>query len=385
MSVRLLLGHVAVGLLGALVMYVVVRLLAPEIFDADLRREARARIGLGPGPGIAEDFAATVDQALVAGAIIGGLVAAALGAYVALRVGRSLERVREGTRRIAAGDYTADVPVPTETELAEVARGVNTLGAALAETEARRLRLLGEVAHEMRTPIAIIDGYVEGMIDGVLPPDQEHLSQVATEARRLRRLSDDLSSLSRAEEGRLGFHPRRLDLRDAVREPAERLRTQAVDAGLEFRSELGSEDLVVEADPDRIAQVVTNLVGNAIRATPRGGSITLGCRRRGGAAVLEVSDTGEGIEAAHLGQVFERFYRVPGRRGAGEGTGSGIGLTIARSIAELHGGELTASSEGPGRGATFTLSVPLAGPGPVEASPEGGPDVVEDPPAGGAP
>ena len=122
MSVRLLVGHVVVGLIGALVMYGMVRLMAPEIFDANLRREARARIGLGPGPGIAEDFAFAVDQALIIGAVSGILAATAVGIFVALRVGRSLEGVREGTRRIAAGDYRADVPVPVETELAEVAR-----------------------------------------------------------------------------------------------------------------------------------------------------------------------------------------------------------------------------------------------------------------------
>lgn len=359
MSVRLLLGHVAVGLLGALVMYLVVRLLAPEIFDAELRRLARARIGLGPGPGIAEDFAATVNQALLVGAISGTLVAAALGAFVALRVNRSLDRVREGARRMAAGDYRADVPEPVETELAEVVRDVNTLGAALAETETRRVRLLGEVAHEMRTPLTIIDGYIEGMIDGVLPTDRDHLTEVAVEARRLRRLSDDLSSLSRAEEGRLRFNPQRLDLRDVVGEAAERLRTQAEDAGLGYTVELDPRPLMVFADADRIAQVATNLVGNAIRATPPGGSITVAARIDGDAAVVDVTDDGEGIEPEHLAHVFERFYRVPGRRSGGDATGSGIGLTIARTIAELHGGTLAATSAGAGHGATFSCRIPL--------------------------
>ena len=360
MSFRLLLGHVAVGLLGAVIMYVVVRLLAPEIFDADLRREARARIGLGPGPGIAEDFAVSVDRALVVGLVVGSLVAAALGAYVALTVGRTLERVREGTRRIAAGDYAADVPIPSELELAEVARDVNTLGAALAETESRRLRLLGEVAHEMRTPLTVIDGYIEGMIDGVLPADREHLTDVAVEARRLRRLSDDLSSLSRAQEGRLHFNPQRLDLRDVVGQAAERLRSQAEDAGIDYRVVVGDAPLVVLADADRLAQVGTNLVGNAIRATPSGGTVTVMVRGDGDAAVVDVTDDGEGIAPEHLDHVFERFYRVPGRRATGDATGSGIGLTIARAIAGLHDGTLTAASPGPGRGATFTFRMPLA-------------------------
>ena len=356
MSFRLLVGHVGVGLLGALVMYGVVRVLAPQIFDAELRRVARAELGVGPGPGVAEDFARSVDQALIVGLLAGTLVAVGGGVFVAIRVNRTVDRVREGARRFAAGDYSADVPVPVETELAEMAHDINTLGAALAATEARRLRLLGEVAHEMRTPLTIIDGYVEGMIDGLLPPDPEHLTQMAHETRRLRRLSDDLSSLSRAEEGHLAFNPHPLDLRDAVRGAAERLRSQAVDAGVTLVVDLAHDPIPVVADADRISQVVTNVVGNAIAATPAGGVITVQGRLGDAEGVIRVRDTGKGIAADDLPHVFERFFRVDGA----EGTGSGIGLTIARTIAGMHDGTLTATSDGLGHGATFTLRIPLA-------------------------
>lgn len=367
-STRLVLSHMAVAAVAAVTTFVVVRALAPALFDASLRRSQQLGGQAGRGPGgagaagygmaLRDEFAHAVDQALAAGALAGTVVAAALGIVVALGLGRSLTRLREATRRIAAGDYAARVTLPAETELAAVAEDVNTLGASLAETEGRRVRLLGEVAHEMRTPLTVIDGYVEGMIDGILPADAESLAQVGAETRRLRRLSDDLSALSRAEEGRVALTRTPLDLGALARDAAERLRSQADDAGLTL--EVAATDRVmVDADADRLAQVVTNLVGNAMRATPPGGWIRVGCTASGDTATLAVSDSGEGLAPDQLERVFERFHRVPGRRTVSSDCGSGIGLTIARGLARAHGGDLVAASAGRGRGATFTLTLPL--------------------------
>ena len=260
---------------------------------------------------------------------------------------------------MAKGRYDVPVPLPREAELADLAADVNTLGRALAETEARRVRLLGEVAHEMRTPLTVIDGYVEGMIDGILPATPTELGQVSDEVRRLRRLSEDLTALSRAEEGRLSLSAREIDLGEVVAGAAERLRPQVEDAGLTLVVDPGPVRLGLVADPDRIAQVVTNLIGNALRATDPGGSVTLACRREGDDAVVRVTDTGVGLDAADLERVFERFYRAPGRRADSHDTGSGIGLTIARGIVRAHEGDLVAESAGRGRGATFTIRLPL--------------------------
>lgn len=364
LSTRLVLSHILVAAVAALTTFFVVRTLAPGLFDQSLMR-MQQRGGRGPGGGMGtmglrDEFARAVDQSMLTGAVVGIAVAAGLGAWAAWRLTRSLGRLREGTRRIAAGEYGVRVPEPAEIELAEVAGDVNTLGEALAETEARRMRLLGEVAHEMRTPLTVIDGYVEGMIDGVLPTDAETLTQLSGETRRLRRLSEDLSALSRAEEGRLALTLERRDLREIVQAAAERLRAQTDDAGLAFSIETGAEPLPVDADVDRIAQLVTNLVGNAIRATPEGGRVAVACVRHHDQAVVSVRDTGEGIDPEHLSQIFERFYREPGRRTSASDSGSGIGLTIARSIARLHRGDLVGASAGKGHGATFTLTLPLA-------------------------
>jgi histidine kinase len=237
---------------------------------------------------------------------------------------------------------------------------VGTMAERLADTEARRVRLLGEVGHEMRTPLTVIDGQVEAMIDGVLPASAENLAVVAAESRRLQRLAADLSALSRAEEGRVNLDRQPANLGELVAGAVERLRPQTDDAGIELRC-APAGGVRVEVDSDRIAQVVTNLVGNAIRATPTGGLITVTCSQEGPEAVVRVCDTGEGIAAPELERVFERFYRVPDRRSTGRESGSGIGLTIARQLAEAHGGSLTAESAGKGLGATFTLRLP-AGP-----------------------
>jgi len=360
LSVRLVLSHLLVAVCGALTTLIIVRQLAPALFDESLRRAQGGQRGPGqgaPGVGLREQFATAVDQALVTGALAGTALATVLGMIAASRLIRPLGRLRKATRRIAEGHYDTVVAIPIEAELADLAIDVNSLGRTLAETEARRVRLLGEVAHEMRTPLTVIDGYVEGMLDGILPTSNGSLGQVGEESRKLRRLADDLSALSRAEEGRLGLAAARVDLRDAVSAAAERLRPQAQDAGLTLRVECGPSPLMVDADGDRISQVVTNLVGNAFRATPPGGTVTVRCASSGSRAEVAVSDTGVGLEAADLERVFERFYRVPGRE---HDAGTGIGLTISRGIIRGHNGEITASSPGLGGGATFTAAIPLA-------------------------
>ena len=366
LTIRLVVSHALVAVLGGVATFAVVRWLAPALFDQSLRLNpnpgsGRFGGGQGQGPGqvLREQFATAVDQALLIGAVIGVLAAAVLGVVLAYRLVRPLATVRAATREMAKGRYDVPVPIPAEAELAELASDVNTLGQALAETEARRVRLLGEVAHELRTPLTVIDGYVEGMIDGVLPATPAELGQVSEEVRRLRRLSDDLSALSRAEEGRLELSVKEVDAGAVTVAATTRLRPQVEDAGLSLIVEPAAAPLRVLADPDRIAQVVTNLIGNAMRATPQGGSITVRCRTDDGAAVIEVSDTGEGLEPADCERVFERFYRVPGRRTDGHDAGSGIGLTIARGIARAHGGDIVATSPGRGQGATFTVRLPL--------------------------
>lgn len=360
LTTRLVVSHLLVVVIGAVVTYGVVRVLAPPLFDNQMH-------GLGPmggggpgqGPVLRQQFAAAVNEALLIGALVGAVAAASAGLVIAVRLVRPITGLRDAARALAAGRYRTPMPMPGTQELAGLAGDLEILGATLADTESRRLALLGEVAHEMRTPLTVIDGYVEGMIDGVLPTTSAELGQVSAEVRRLRRLAEDLSALSRADEGRLRLEPEDVDLRDVVGAAAERLRAQVEANGIALTIDPGADPLVVHADPDRLGQVVTNVVGNALRATAAGGTIAVASRRGGSVAIVDVTDTGEGIASTDLERIFERFYRVAGRRVVEGESGHGIGLTIARSLTRAHGGDLTASSPGPGHGATFRLTIPL--------------------------
>jgi signal transduction histidine kinase len=361
---RLFISYVLVIVIGAAVAYMTVRLLAPTFFDHEMNMLGGDHMGMGPGPGgqggpaasVQSAFGSALTAALLFGVLASVAAAALAAAFVTQRLLRPLNAVRAATRLIAAGRYQAVVPVPGEPELAALASDVNTLAAKLADTETRRTRLLGEVAHEMRTPLTALEGYVEGLIDGVFAPEPEILGAASDELRRLRRLADDLSALSRAEEQRLDLHLASTDLADLARQAASRLAPQFSDSDVTLTVE-GARALPVRADPDRITQVLTNIIGNALTATPAGGSVTVQIRATGNSAQVAVTDTGVGLVAADLERVFERFYRAP--RSPRRSGGSGIGLTIARGIARAHGGDVTAASAGPGHGATFTLTLPL--------------------------
>ncbi len=358
LPVRLFASHAIVAVVAGAVAYLTVRLLAPHLFDQHM--------GMGGGSGmitgttsssVHSAFVTALNTALLVGVLVSIAAAAIVAALVTRRLLRPLEAVRAATRQIAAGSFEANVPLPSAPELAALATDVNTLAHALADTETRRARLLGDVAHEMRTPLTSLDGYVEGIIDGVFAADPDTLASVSAELRRLHRLAEDLSSLSRTEEQRLELQPADADLADLARRAARRLAPQFGDAQVTLA--VDAEDaLPVHVDPDRITQVLTNVLGNALLATPTGGAVTVTARRFGDRGEVVVTDTGVGLAPEDVERVFERFYRAPGQpRRSG---GSGIGLTIARGIARGHGGDMTAGSAGRGLGAHFTLHLPLS-------------------------
>jgi len=359
---RLFISYALVIAVGTAVAYVTIRLLAPTFFDNQMNMIGGGQMGMGPfGPGgppanVQSAFLSALTTALLLGTLASVVAAALAAAFITRRLLRPLNAVRSATRLIAAGRYEASVPVPREPELAGLAIDVNTLAARLADTETRRTRLLGEVAHEMRTPLTALEGYMEGLIDGVFAPEPAILGAASDELRRLRRLADDLSTLSRAEEQRLDLHPVDSDLADLARRTASRLAPQFSDGNVTL-TVLGTEPLPVMADPDRITQVLTNIIGNALTATAAGGSVTVQTQAKASLAQVMITDTGVGLAAADLERVFERFYRAQGQ--PRRSSGSGIGLTVARNIARAHGGDVSVASAGPGLGATFTLAIPL--------------------------
>ncbi len=352
---RLLLSHLVVMAIGLVVLLVAGRRLGSVFVDDHLRSMGRMMGGMASGDALELEVGITsaFDRALLWAAIFSALAAAAAATFAAARVLRPLEHVRRVARRLATGSYRERVPIPQEEELAGLATDVNALAEALEQTEQRRIRLVSEVAHELRTPVTTLKGYMEGLLDGVFEPDPETLGAAVREARRMERLAADLSELSRTEEGRIDLRPEHVDLGVLAAEVAGRLRPQFDDGGVELTVDQGPA-VPVTVDRDRIAQVLTNLIGNSLSYTATGGHVTVRAERHGGMAQVTVADTGRGLSPDQLALVFERFYRAD-RSTAG---GTGIGLTIARSLARLHGGNITASSPGLGRGSTFTLTLP---------------------------
>ena len=358
---RLFLSYAVVVASGAAAMVLVGAVVTRTVYEHRI-----GGFGLGRGQGRNNQVGTPVDEAELSAALDGSLwpallagtgaallVAAVVAWFVGRRLLLPLDDVRAATRRMAAGDYGTRVARPSEIELASLADDVNVLGEHLAGTERRRSQLLGEVTHEMRTPLTVIGGHLEGLIDGVLEPTDATFVVLADEARRLERLVDDLTLLSRADKGTLTVELRPMDLTETVEAVVLRLRPQFEHAGVRLDLEPGIS-LPVRGDPQRLSQVLTNIVGNALEHTPAGGAVTI---RSGRDATtwVDVADTGDGIAPGELEAIFERFHRGPSASGR---TGRGIGLTIARSLARAHGGDVTATSPGLGRGATFRLSLP---------------------------
>ncbi|MDN4476036.1 HAMP domain-containing sensor histidine kinase [Demequina sp. SYSU T00192] len=350
---RLLASHLAVAAVGVLALVAVGTVVANVTVE---RRMGMTRGAMMGQESARELLADALPVALGWGAAAGLAAAAAAALLMTRRIAGPLAAIREATRAIAAGDYTRRVPRPPEEELAAVAADVDALAARLAEGEARRVRLIDEVAHEMRTPLTTIRGSMEGLIDGVVDASPEVYERVAAEAARLQRLAEDLSTLSRAEESALTLRPAPTDLATLVREAAARLQPQFEHRGVTLEVSAGAAP-TVSVDRDRIAQVLVNLLGNALAHSTDGGRVRVSVDAGAHDAAVEVADEGDGIAPEEIDRVFERFYRGPG---SGERPGRGIGLTIARSLARAHGGDVTARSPGRGRGATFVLTLPRA-------------------------
>jgi len=354
---RLVLSHLAVVAVGAITLLVIANRLAPSFVDRHVQ-SMDMMTGSMMSPQTVADIKhgalSGFDQVLLVAAAAAALTAVIAASLASTRLLRPIGALRSATRRLAGGSYSERVPPSGLRELGDLADDVNTLASTLEQTETRRTRLVSEVAHELRTPLATIKGYLEGLVDGVFPADQDVLAAMGKELGRIERLATDLGELSRNEEGRPDLRLEPSDLFELAREAGDRLRSQFDDQGVTLEIANGPS-LPVVVDRDRIAQVFTNIIGNALTYTPAGGLVTIASAVRGEEARVTVSDTGRGLDPTQIGAVFERFYR--GDRAAPGGTG--IGLTIARGIARRHGGDVEANSPGPGRGSAFTVVLPL--------------------------
>ncbi|MBN2005544.1 MAG: HAMP domain-containing protein [Anaerolineae bacterium] len=291
---------------------------------------------------------------LVAGLV--GVIVLILGRLEARRLSAPVRALAAAAQNIAAGDLAQRVPDAGVTELSEMATAFNTMAARLEEQQMLRRQVMADIAHELRTPLSVLQIDLESLEDGLVEPTDEVVGGLQAEVAHLNRLVEDLRTLSLADAGELYVEMQPLDLVELAREVAARVQGAARERGIALTMTAPDVPLPVLGDSQRLAQVLLNLLSNALRHTPDGGSITVTVVRRDAEAQIAVADTGEGIPAKDLPYVFERFYRVDPAR-ARENGGSGLGLAISRSLVAAHNGRLWVESV-EGKGSTFTLALP---------------------------
>ena len=278
---------------------------------------------------------------------------------------KNLNRLSLAANRVASGDFSQRVEVRSKDELASLAAAFNTMAESLAKTEDQRKRLFSDIAHELKTPIAVIQGNLEAIAAGVADPTPERISSLQEETALLTRLVTDLRDLSLAESGQLKLHPQPTDLAELIRGAVAGVQAQAEERGVEVTATAEEGLPPVLADPDRVGQVLRNLIANALRYTPGAGSIRVSAGLDGQAgpsargvrpAWVSVADTGSGIPSEDLPHIFDRFYRVDKSRSRASG-GSGLGLAVVKQLVEAHGGKVWAESE-LGKGTVFHFTLP---------------------------
>ena len=316
---------------------------------------------LGDNPTLAADlrdsFLAAVNEILVVAAAAASLAALITSSFVAQRIIDPIRQLMFASQRIAAGEFHERVQVSSEDELGALAQTFNRMATTLEQTEQRRLELIGDVAHELRTPLSSIKSIMEGLVDGVLPAEPATYVDVQHEVARLQRLIHDLQELSRAEAGQILLDLRSVSPTKLIQIATDRLQPQFTDKDVSLSFDLPADIPNIWADADRIIQVMLNLLGNALQYTPSEGKVIVKVWSEGREVVITVQDNGIGISSEHLPHIFDRFYRVDKSRSRAGG-GSGIGLTIAKHIVESHGGQIKAESRGSNQGSTFTFTLP---------------------------
>ena len=277
------------------------------------------------------------------------------------RYGRPMEKIFNAIDSVAEGDLSVRVPENNSDMFSDLSLRFNKMIAELERAEQQRRNLTADIAHELRTPLHIIQGNLEGVLDGVYQPTPEHINNTLDETRLLTRLVNDLQTLSLAETGQLPLHPTRFLLADLIQDLTSSFSSQAASLGIDLKTNIANPNQELTADYDRLNQVVSNLISNALRHTPKGGKIFI---ETGTASSVErsvritVKDTGAGIASEDLPFIFDRFWR--GDKSRSERTHSGLGLAITKQLIHAHGGTIEAQSDGlPGKGTTFTIELPV--------------------------
>lgn len=356
---RLLLSQLLVIVLALLGMLLCAELVAPTFYREHVNRMAEMMGTTGAAGQVLRNdleqgLRTTLNRALLAALPLAGGAALLTAWLVARRIGHSVQLLNEGSQALAAGNYARRLPEMGQDELSDLAHNFNVMAGALEKVEQGRVELIGNVAHELRAPLAALRGYADAVQDGVMTP--EHVaSAIAREVSAMDRLVRDLSLVSRVEAGKVELHLNAVQPQELLDSVQERFAPLFEEKGVAL---LVTVPVLppLWADEERALQVLTNLLSNALRHTPASGWVTLSASQEGALIRFSVADTGTGILPEHLPRIFERFYRADPARSRGE-SGSGVGLTISRGLVEAMGGELVVRSS-PGTGSIFSFTLP---------------------------
>jgi signal transduction histidine kinase len=312
-------------------------------------------------PGLTQEESAYLQRtntALLLASLGAVAVALVVGILLARTLTHPLQALTQATERMAGGALEQEVAVRSTDEIGALARAFNQMSREVATANKVRRQMTADVAHELRTPLTVISGYVESMRDGVVAPTPERLSVIYSEIEHLQHLVGDLRTLSQADSGELKLHRGLVAPRDLLQQTYTAFEHQAGQQGVRLALQDAPATPPVNVDEVRLTQVLSNLVSNALRYTPKGGQVTLSAEPDAGNVTLTVADTGPGIAAAHLPYIFNRFYRADASRSTETGE-SGLGLAIVKALVEAHGGTIEARSD-LGHGTTFAIHLPAA-------------------------
>ncbi len=358
---RLLLAQTLVLLAGGVTTWVVALVVGPPLFrkhlnQAGLSHDATDQFHAEQAYQHATALSITVAITVAA------LTAFVVTAYLSRRLQRSITEVSAAASAIAEGRYDIRVASPQlGDEFDELAAAFNRMAQRLQSVESTRRQLFSDLAHEIRTPVSVLEAYLEAVEDGVKTLDPPTIAMLREQTGRLVRFAADAAALAQAEDAHAAITPGWVDAGELISAVSATVAERCTAKTITLTTRVGGYTGRLWADRQRLTQVLGNLLDNALRHTPAGGHITLGAARKGSDVVFTVADDGEGIAAVHLPHLFERFYRADSARDRGRG-GSGIGLAIVKALTEAHGGHVSVASRGPGQGSTFTVAVPIHAP-----------------------
>lgn len=371
LALKLFLSYVVVVLVGTLVLATAARLSVPAAFERHLAQMSDMMSSsemMGSSQSMEMDLFTNYSVAVsesVSLAAIAALFAAVLASFfISRQVVIPIQQMMKLSHRIAEGEYEERLKIPGRLqsdqvdELDQLALSFNQMAEKLEKTENMRRQLIGDVTHELRTPLTAVKGYLEGLMDGVLTAETDTYQQIHTEINRLQRLVNDLQELSQVESGAFKLEFSSISPASIIETIQRNFEHQFEEKNLQFDLEIEPDLPLITVDKDRIIQILTNLIGNALQYTPGGGKVSIKIYREKANLLFSVTDTGIGISAEQLPNIFNRFYRTDKSRARVSG-GSGIGLTIAKALVKAHQGRIWAESNGEGKGSTFTFLIPI--------------------------